>query len=165
MSRRAGAIAVLAFAAVAALIAIEVANTHGPPAPKPAPPLPTDVLHPPRVGLAQLRGRPALVNFWASWCHPCREEAPELESLARRLDGRGHLVGVDWSDDLDNAREFVHDQGWTFPVLRDSGSAGEAYGISSLPTTFVLDRRGWIVQTLHGPQTRSDLEAALREAG
>jgi len=109
-----------------------------------------------------LRGRPALINFFASWCGPCREEAPEVEALARSLRGRAALVGVDWSDDLDNAREFVHEHGWTFPVLRDHGEVGDEYGITGLPATFVLDSKGMIVNTLRGPQTRGDLEEALR---
>ena len=164
MSRRGVLLSLGAFVAVVALIAIEVASSGNSSAPKPAPQLPTQVLNPPRVSLADLRGKPALVNFWASWCHPCREEAPEIESLARNLHGRAALVGVDWSDDLDRAREFVHEHEWTFPVLRDTGVVGDEYGITGLPTTFVLDPRGRIVETLRGPQTRADLEAALRSA-
>ncbi len=156
-------LSVIGVAAVAALIAIEVASSGSSAAPpRPAPQLPTQVLNPPRVRLADLRGRPALINFWASWCHSCREEAPEMERLARALHGRATLVGVDWSDDLGNAREFIREHDWTFPVLRDSGEVGDEYGIRGLPTTFVLDTRGRIVETLPGPQTRSSLEAALR---
>jgi cytochrome c biogenesis protein CcmG, thiol:disulfide interchange protein DsbE len=147
-------------AAVAALIAIEVAS-GGSPAARPAPQLPSEVLNPPRVDLAALRGKPAFVNFWASWCHPCEQEAPEMERFARSLHGRAHLVGVDWSDDQGKARDFVREHDWTFPVLRDTGEVGSEYGISGLPTTFVLDPRGRIVETLRGPQTRADLEGAL----
>ena len=85
-----------------------------------------------------------------------------MERLAQGLHGRARLVGVDWSDDLGNAREFIREHEWSFPVLRDSGEVGDAYGIGGLPVTFVLDRRGRIVETLPGPQTRADLEAALR---
>jgi cytochrome c biogenesis protein CcmG/thiol:disulfide interchange protein DsbE len=60
---------------------------------RPAPALPTSVLVPPRVTVASLRGRPAAINFWASWCTPCRQEAPALERVARSLDGRARLVG------------------------------------------------------------------------
>jgi cytochrome c biogenesis protein CcmG/thiol:disulfide interchange protein DsbE len=164
MSRRALATTGVALFAVVAVIAIEVA-TGGSPQARPAPQLPTQVLNPPRVDLASLRGKPALINFWASWCHPCRQEAPEMERFAQGLDGRAHLIGVDWSDDLDNARDFVREHRWTFPVLRDEGQVGDEYGIGGLPTTFVLDPRGRIVETLRGPQTRADLEAALRSVG
>jgi cytochrome c biogenesis protein CcmG, thiol:disulfide interchange protein DsbE len=162
MSRRGTLFSLAALVAVAALIAVEVATSGGSSTPlRPAPQLPTEVLNPPRVSLADLRGRPALVNFWATWCDRCREEAPEMESLARSLHGRATLVGVDWSDDLGNARDFIREHEWSFPVLRDSGEVGDEYGITGLPTTFVLDPRGRIVQTLRGPQTRSSLEAAL----
>jgi len=130
-----------------------------------APPLPRQVLTPPAVTLASLRGKPALINFWASWCHPCQEEAPRLQRLAARLGGRGRLVGVDYSDALRDARAFIRRYRWTFPVLRDdSGTTGAAYDIPGLPTTVVLDPQGRIVKTLVGPQTQRTLEAALKVA-
>ena len=120
------------------------------------------VLQPPKATLATLRGQPAAVNFWASWCEPCRHEAPELERLARSLDGRARLVGVDWSDGLASARSFLREYGWSFPVLRDSsGTVGVRYGVIGLPTTFILDSRGRIVSTLRGPQTVQDLRQAI----
>ncbi len=164
MTRRRIVTAAALLLAAVALIAVEI-KTSGKTKSRPAPALPSEVLNPPRVDLASLRGKPALVNFWASWCHPCQQEAPEMERLARRLNGRARLVGVDWSDDLGNARAFIRAHRWTFPVLRDSGAVGEEYGISGLPTTFVLDRRGQIVATLRGPQTLTDLEQALRSVG
>ncbi len=130
-----------------------------------APPLPRQVLTPPAVTLASLRGKPALINFWASWCQPCQEEAPRLQRFAAGLGGRGHLVGVDYSDALSDARAFIRRYRWTFPVLRDgSGTTGAAYDIPGLPTTAVLDAQGRIVKTLIGPQTQKTLEAALRAA-
>lgn len=154
----------LAVAAIAAVLAAaELLSGGGNEGGRPAPALPAAVLVPPRESLASLRGRPALVNFWASWCGPCREEARRLERLARTLRGRASLVGVDWSDGLVGARAFVRRYGWTFPVLRDpQGTVGERFGINGLPTTFVLDSRGRIVQTLRGPQTTADLREALR---
>jgi cytochrome c biogenesis protein CcmG/thiol:disulfide interchange protein DsbE len=131
-----------------------------------APALPAAVLTPPRATLASLRGKPALVNFWASWCGPCDKEAPELRRFSRGLRGRGTLVGVDWNDGLGGARKFIHKNSWTFPNLRDGdGIVGNRYGLSGLPNTFVLDSDGRIVKVLRGPQTVAGLEAALREAG
>jgi cytochrome c biogenesis protein CcmG, thiol:disulfide interchange protein DsbE len=136
------------------------ANDHG--NRRAAPALPTSVLHPPPVTLAQLRGRPALINFWASWCGPCRREAPELARLGRVLGDRGRLVGVDWSDNASDARAFIAQYGWSFPVLRDAnGDVGNRYGISGLPTTFVLDSEGHITATLRGPQTVSSFMRAV----
>jgi cytochrome c biogenesis protein CcmG, thiol:disulfide interchange protein DsbE len=151
---------------IGALVVLELATSggggHGRRA---APALPADVLTPPRATLASLRGTPALVNFWASWCGPCDREAPELRRFSRRLGGRGALVGVDWNDSLDGARKFIRKNGWTFPNLRDGdGIVGNRYGLSGLPNTFVLDSRGRIVQVLRGPQTVAELEAALRAA-
>ena len=130
-----------------------------------APPLPAKTLRPPGVDLAGLRGKPALVDFFASWCEPCAEEAPTLRKLAAALAGRATVVAVDWDDAGGPARAFVRKHGWTFPVLADtSGTAGEKYGLVGLPTSFVLDPRGHIVATFRGPQSEAKLRQALLEA-
>lgn len=72
-----------------------------------APALPRSVLVGPRVTLSALRGKPTIVSFWASWCGPCRREAPALEAFARVLRGRARLVGVNWNDGADGAQSFV----------------------------------------------------------
>jgi cytochrome c biogenesis protein CcmG/thiol:disulfide interchange protein DsbE len=168
MSRRNLIYAIVAVA-LAAAVAVYAALDRGGGAiapGRPAPPLPREVLVPPRATLASLRGRPAAINFWASWCEPCRQEAPGFERLARRLHGRASLVGVDWEDDRDAALAFVRRFSWTFPSLRASaGSAGERYGIFGLPTTFVLDRKGRVAQILRGPQSAADLARSLGVSG
>jgi len=131
-----------------------------------APALPAERLSGEAVTLAQLRGRPAFVVFWASWCGPCRQEAPALERFATTLGGRGHMVGVNWEDQLPGARAFVRTYRWSFPTLRDAGGrAGEAYGVSGLPTTFVLDAQGHIHEVLRGPQSERTLGRALARLG
>jgi cytochrome c biogenesis protein CcmG/thiol:disulfide interchange protein DsbE len=155
----------LAAVAVVGLIAFEVLSAGSSGRAKPAPPLPSAVLQAPKATLAGLRGKPALINFWASWCDPCRKEAPELERFDRSLHGAGRLVGVDYTDRADSAQGFIHQYGWTFPVLSDpNGTYGARYEFSGLPTTIVLDSRGRIVQTLRGPQTVADLRGALKSA-
>jgi cytochrome c biogenesis protein CcmG/thiol:disulfide interchange protein DsbE len=155
---------VVAVALVAGLIAFEVLSAGSGDEGKPAPPLPTAVMQPPRESLASLRGEPALVNFWASWCEPCRQEAPELERFQRSLHG-ARLVGVDYTDREGAGRDFVHENGWSFPVLDDpDGVYGARYHLAGLPTTVVLDAKGRIVETLRGPQTAADLRQALRTA-
>ncbi len=130
-----------------------------------APPLPSKVLRPPAVDLAALRGKPALVDFFASWCEPCAEEAPTLRKLSASLGGRATVVAVDWDDGDGPARAFVRAHGWDFPVLADtSGAAGEKYGLAGLPTSFVLDPQGRIVATFRGPQSEAKLRQALLEA-
>ena len=119
----------------------------------------------PRVDLASLRGKPAMVNFWASWCTPCRQEAPQLERFARSAGRRVSVVGVDWNDDAGSAGAFIAANHLTYPILRDqTGEVGTAYGLSGLPTTFVLDASGRIVATLRGPQSLASLRQALSSA-
>jgi cytochrome c biogenesis protein CcmG, thiol:disulfide interchange protein DsbE len=161
--RRASPYVLGAGAAAVALIAAEaVSGTSDGRARTAAPQLPAQVLMPPRASLASLHGRPVMLNFWASWCPPCRREAPELARLSRRLGPRAALVGVDWNDGRKSAQAFVTRYHWTFPNLRDSdGEIGNRYGISGLPTTFILDGRGEIVRRLVGPQTASGLMRTL----
>ncbi len=112
--------------------------------------------------LAGTGGKPALVVFWASWCGPCGEEAPAIERFATSAAGRGRIVGVDWSDARSGAVGFIRRHRWTFPNLRDAeGVVGNAYRLTVLPTTFVLDGRGRIRAMLRGPQSVASLEQAL----
>ena len=148
---------------VGGLAAFELASGGpGSRAGEPAPALPGRVLVPPKATLASLRGEPVAINFWASWCTPCRREAPELEQLHRAPHSPGQVVGVNWRDGLSAARAFVRDHRLTFPNLRDpDGDVGRAYGIVGLPTTVILDSRGRIASVLNGPQTGAMLRRAF----
>lgn len=131
---------------------------------RPAPALPREGLSGPAVTLAALRGHPVLVDFWASWCEACEQEASALERFSQGLHGRATLVGVNWEDlSLAGARKFIRGYGWTFPNLRDpDGTVGREYGITSfLPTAFVIDSSGRLRATLRGPQSEADLNNAL----
>jgi cytochrome c biogenesis protein CcmG, thiol:disulfide interchange protein DsbE len=162
---RAIGLAVLACVVVGVVLA-EVLTSGGAESARQAPQLPSQVLSGPRVDLASLRGKPALVNFWASWCPPCRQEAPELKRFDETLGNKANLVGVDWNDTTDNAKKFIAQAGWRYPILRDGSQAvGIAYGLGrGLPTTFVLNAQGQIVDTLRGPQTVATLRRALASA-
>lgn len=155
-----------ALGAAALAVALVVGLGHSAKSTRPAPALPRERIAGPPATLATLEGRPALVVFWASWCTPCAKEAPELERFAQSADGRGRLVAVDWSDpSLHEAKSFIAHYRWTFPVLRDEqGTVGLAYGLTGLPTTFVLNGGGQIVEELHGPQTAASLGRALASA-
>jgi cytochrome c biogenesis protein CcmG/thiol:disulfide interchange protein DsbE len=154
----------VAIVLVAGLIAFEALSAGSGETGKPAPPLPEAALRPPGTSLASLRGEPALINFWASWCEPCRQEAPELARFQRSLRG-GHLVGVDYTDREQAGRDFARRYGWTFPILDDpDGIYGARYRLNGLPTTVVLDSQGRIVESLRGPQTAADLQQALNAA-
>ncbi len=147
----------------AALLAVIIGLVQGGPRQdRPAPALPTQVLHGPPVTVAQLRGHPAVVAFWGSYCDPCVAEAPALEHFAQ---SGGRIVGVDNVDPSSGARAFLAKHAWTFPVLADpDGTVGHNWRITNLPTVFVLDSSGRIVQTLHGPQTAAGLQRAVSAA-
>jgi cytochrome c biogenesis protein CcmG/thiol:disulfide interchange protein DsbE len=151
---------------IAVLVGVELlSGSSDSGAGRPAPELPTSVLVPPAVQLASLRGKPAAINFWASWCEPCRREAPQLEQLNRSLHGSASVVGVDWTDGLDSARAFIREHHMTYPDLRDqSGVVGQKYGLIGLPTTFILDSHGTISDVLRGPQTAQSVRRALDAA-
>lgn len=154
-------VAVIAVGLVAVLIAVELATSGQGSKAARAPELPSEVLVGPRVGLASLRGDVAIVNFWASWCDPCKREAPEFARFGRRLPAGVRLVGVNWDDAKSAARAFIKRYHWRFPNLRDgSGDVGAGFGLSGLPATFVIDRQGRIVSTLRGPQKVAAIRAA-----
>ena len=149
-----------------ALVVFGLASNRTAASGRPAPALPTERLAGPAVTVSSLLsnagGRPSLVVFWASWCGPCVHEAPALERFSQSAAGRGRMVGVDWSDARSGASAFIRRYGWTFPNVRDSeGTVGNAYRLTGLPTTFVLDARGRISTTLRGPQTEASLQRAL----
>jgi cytochrome c biogenesis protein CcmG/thiol:disulfide interchange protein DsbE len=162
LSRRNLTYSIAAVAVVVAIATVALLDRGGAAAPgRPVAPLPGEVLVPPRATLASLRGRPAAIVFWASWCDPCRQEAPGFARLAGRLQGRAALVGVDWEDDRDAALAFVKRYRWRFPVLRANAVPGGRYDVVGLPTTLILDRRGRIASVLRGPQSAADLARAL----
>lgn len=111
--------------------------------------------------LADYRGRWVLVNFWASWCIPCREEAPALERFQRRHGGpRFTVLGIDSRDLTGDGRAFVREYGLTYPQLRDGdGSAADDYGTTGVPENFLIDPRGKVRLLVRGPVS----EEYLRE--
>ena len=111
------------------------------------------------ASLEDFRGRVVVLNFWASWCEPCRDEAPLLERWHQRIRTQGGTVlGVDALDATDDARAFVRRFGITYPNIRDvSGERLRPFGIAAYPETFVIDRRGRIVALVRGPVTEEFL--------
>jgi cytochrome c biogenesis protein CcmG/thiol:disulfide interchange protein DsbE len=118
------------------------------------------------VRLAQLRGQVVVVNFWASWCPPCRQEARTLEAAWRRFKDEGVVfVGVNTLDDEASARAFVQEFGLTYPNGIDTGGRiTVAYGVWGLPETFVIDRHGRITYKHVGAIGAATLVAKLEEA-
>jgi cytochrome c biogenesis protein CcmG, thiol:disulfide interchange protein DsbE len=103
--------------------------------------------------LADYRGEVVVLNFWASWCEPCRKESPLLERWHKRMAGRGGTVlGVDVLDVTGDAQDFIDEYGLTYPMLKDKdGDALESYGVVAYPETFVIDRGGRIAAVRRGP--------------
>jgi len=116
--------------------------------------------------LKDLKGKVVLLNFWATWCPPCRKEMPDLESLYQQFEAQGLLVLGVSDDDPDKVREFVQKQGTTYPVLLDPGSrVNHLLQIEGIPKTFVFDREGKIVSQSIDMRTKSQFLVMLRVAG
>jgi cytochrome c biogenesis protein CcmG/thiol:disulfide interchange protein DsbE len=115
------------------------------------------------IHLSELRGRPVIVNFWASWCGPCVEEFPLLrEAAARHADEGLVVVGVVYDDRSEAARDFMARHGATWPAAMDPGGrVAEAYGIVGPPETFFIGRDGTIVARQFGQISASSLEEKL----
>jgi peroxiredoxin len=102
------------------------------------------------VKLSELRGQVVMINFWASWCGPCRQEMPLLDEIHQRYSGLGFTVlGVNVEEDQAAARELLEDVPVTFPILFDSrNEVSEAYDVDAMPSTVVVDRDG-VVRYIH----------------
>ena len=116
-----------------------------------------------RQSLAALRGKVVVLNFWASWCPPCENEAPVLERAQRKLSSTGGTVlGVTYKDDADASRDFVRKYKLTYPSLRDDRlDLAPKYGTTKLPETFVLDKRGRVVALSRGEVSQTFLNHAI----
>jgi len=123
---------------------------------------------PGRLTLRSLRGKTVVLNFWASWCVPCKQEAPLLGAAAKRYRDAGVVVvGVDAQDFRSDARRFIRHYGLTYPVVRDSGGTTVGrYGVDGFPETWFVDAGGRLVgEHVKGPlapkQLDRDIQAAL----
>ena len=135
----------------------------------PAPPLALPALDGEReIDLADYRadGKAVILNFWASWCEPCKEEAPMLQRAweERRDDGLV-VVGVNAQDFERDARRFVERYGLTYPILHDGpGSSLGRYGLTGFPETWWIDRRGRLVAYAQGQFTEDELRRNIERA-
>jgi cytochrome c biogenesis protein CcmG/thiol:disulfide interchange protein DsbE len=122
---------------------------------------------PGKLQLASLRGKVVVLNFWASWCYPCKQEAPALAEAARRWAGRVVVLGVDVNDFAGDARRFARKYGLRYPLVHDNHNlTSPKYGLTGLPETFFIDRRGKVVVHVPGEvrtaEIRDGVERALR---
>lgn len=113
--------------------------------------------------LEELRGRVVLLNFWATWCIPCRSEIPELNIMHRDLEARGlSVVGVSTYDGADGVKDFWKDIKQDYPVLLGDSNVASKFAVGPLPTTFILDREGRIRARIIGERRRESFEAAVK---
>jgi peroxiredoxin len=127
--------------------ALAVAANTAAPAIAPLATAPDFTLHTmngPNLRLAEQRGRVVMVNFWATWCGPCREEMPQLNRLYQKYKGAGFvLLGVNVDDDTRKAADVAGKLGVTFPVLLDTDkTVSKLYDLSTMPSTVLIDRDG-----------------------
>ena len=116
------------------------------------------------VRLADLRGQPLVLNFWATWCPPCRAEMPALQSIALSTASRGvRVVGINQAEDAAQVTGFMQTLGLDFPVLLDRDAAvSQLYRVRSLPTTFFVDRDGVIREiVIGGPMSQALLASKI----
>ncbi len=114
------------------------------------------------VSLAGFRGRPLVLNFWASWCVPCRKEMPAIEDVARRLGASVSFVGVDTNDTRSAALGFAAQTGVTYPLGFDPNAAvASSYGVYGLPTTFFVSGDGRLLGRQVGAMTAVRLETLI----
>jgi cytochrome c biogenesis protein CcmG, thiol:disulfide interchange protein DsbE len=123
-----------------------------------------------QLRLSSLRGKAVVLNVWASWCGPCKEEAPYLEEVWQRNRGRGLVVvGLDAKDFRADARRFARRYELSFPLVYDGpGDTIDGYGVTGFPETFVIDREGEVVAgfagAVSGEEERARLESAIQDA-
>jgi thiol-disulfide isomerase/thioredoxin len=116
--------------------------------------------------LGSLRGKVVVLDFWASWCGPCRRSMPQIEALHREFARKGLVVlGVN-SEDPDAASKYLREKGYSFPTLMDkTGTVGNQFNVKGIPTSVVIDRTGKVSAYLVGAGTEDRLRTAVIRAG
>jgi cytochrome c biogenesis protein CcmG/thiol:disulfide interchange protein DsbE len=117
----------------------------------------------PPVSLADYRGRPVVLNFFASWCVPCRREMPDFEAVHDRLGNRVAFVGVNHQDQRPAALDLLEETGVTYPSGFDPrGTVAGAYGLFGMPTTIFISPDGRVLERRTGEMSKRELEATIR---
>jgi len=104
------------------------------------------------AALSSYKGKVVILNFWATWCPPCRSEMPSMETLYQRFKNDGlEILAVNTGEDSNTVRQFIQNNRYTFPVPLDtSGRVSALYGVQAIPTSYIIDRTGKIVARITG---------------
>ena len=116
--------------------------------------------------LSDMRGKPVVLNFWASWCGPCKSEMPDFDAAFKKYGNEINFMMVNLTDGsketIDTASAFIENAGYTFPVYFDTASAGAAaYGVSSIPVTYFIDAEGYLVAYGRGMLSADSLQSGI----
>ena len=115
------------------------------------------------ISLASYRGTPVLVNFWATWCVPCKDEMPLLEAAHKKWGSKVQFIGIDRQDYKPDALTFAQNTHVTYPLAADPNATLDgAYRLRGMPTSVFIDRDGRIVDRVTGPVTKSQLDDTLK---
>jgi cytochrome c biogenesis protein CcmG/thiol:disulfide interchange protein DsbE len=116
------------------------------------------------IDLAEFKGKPVVINFWATWCGPCWEEHPVLVANARRLQPNVQFLGVVFQDTEEKILSFLQQRGSAYPTVVDqAGKTGIAYGVGGVPETYFIDAGGVIRAKYNGPMTTDILNENLQK--
>jgi cytochrome c biogenesis protein CcmG, thiol:disulfide interchange protein DsbE len=147
-------------------LGVDPAHIKSPLIDKPAPPfaLVSAGTHE-TIDLEQLRGKPVVVNFWATWCMPCYEEHPILVNYARNAGSDAQFIGIVFNDEEKRIMQFLSERGSAYPTLMDTqGKTAIAYGVGGVPETYFINRQGVIVAKHEGPITPDKLGEYIAKA-
>ena len=114
------------------------------------------------IKLSDFYGKPIVLNFWASWCPPCKSEMPEFDQAYKELNGEVQFLMINQTDGdretIETGSEYVKSEGFTFPVYYDTNlEAAYVYNVTAIPTTFFIDKEGYIISQVKGAMTKEIL--------
>jgi len=133
----------------------------------PAPDFELESLDGKTVKLSELKGKPVFLDFWATWCGPCRRALPHTQAFSEKYKDKAHILAVNVREDKEKVRAFMEQNQYTFRVLMDSeGKTARAYGVRGIPQFVVIDAQGNIafIKVGYGPGVEDELENALEKA-
>lgn len=116
-----------------------------------------------KVNLSDYKGKKVFLNFWATWCPPCKSEMPHMQSFSEKMPAHVEVLAVNLEESQAKAADFADQYDLTFPILLDKdGAVGEAYEIYTIPTTYVLNEDGTVDQKIVGPMDEAMMEKLIQ---